>query len=144
MNIAPSERKNSKAYSMASSLGATVSEKIIPPNKPCSSSEVPTTHIVAARMGTAKVNEARRYKGMHVVTPDWLWCCSERWERVDERLYSIFKKPTGSNNNNIKRNHHHQLQQGSSRSGRTSGGSEQLNNNATVSSSSENNFTSKL
>lgn len=26
---------------------------------------------------------------LHVVTPDWLWTCAERWERVDERLYPL-------------------------------------------------------
>jgi len=79
-------------------LGAVVTEKIIAPNKPGSSNDIPTTHIVAARLGTAKVNEARRYKGIHVVTTDWLWCCSERWDRVDERLFSIYKKPVVKRN----------------------------------------------
>lgn len=23
------------------------------------------------------------------MTPDWLWCCAERWEHVDERLYPL-------------------------------------------------------
>ena len=23
------------------------------------------------------------------MTPDWLWSCAERWERVDERLYPL-------------------------------------------------------
>ncbi|XP_035708197.1 RNA polymerase II subunit A C-terminal domain phosphatase isoform X2 [Folsomia candida] len=86
------ERKNTKAYSVATSLGAYVSERIIPPNKPCGSTEIPTTHVIAARVGTAKVNEARRYKGIHIVTPDWLWCCSERWKLVDERLFQLYKK----------------------------------------------------
>lgn len=26
---------------------------------------------------------------LHVVTPEWLWTCAERWERVDERLYPL-------------------------------------------------------
>ena len=30
-----------------------------------------------------QVNDARRYGDkVHIVTPDWLWSCSERWERV--------------------------------------------------------------
>ncbi len=28
---------------------------------------------------------------IHVVTPDWLWTCAERWERVDERLFPLTK-----------------------------------------------------
>lgn len=33
--------------------------------------------------------EARKFKHIHVVTPDWLWSCAERWERVEERLYPL-------------------------------------------------------
>ena len=66
-----------------------------------SSVDSTTTHLVAARLGTAKVksinyfkskfkngnyfqvNDARKFSGnIHIVTPDWLWSCSERWERV--------------------------------------------------------------
>ena len=28
-----------------------------------------------------QVNDARK-RNIHIVTPDWLWSCSERWERV--------------------------------------------------------------
>lgn len=30
-------------------------------------------------------------KGVHIVTPDWLWCCAERWEKVDERMFPLNK-----------------------------------------------------
>jgi RNA polymerase II subunit A-like phosphatase len=64
----PVER--SKPYLVARSLGAEVTERITRK----------TTHLVAARTGTAKVNEAKkRAKNVHLVTPDWLWCCAERW-----------------------------------------------------------------
>ena len=55
------------------------------------------THLIAARLGTAKVNEARRLKspGIKIVTPDWLWCCAERWEHIDERLFPLEKKTPG-------------------------------------------------
>ena len=76
----PLER--SKPYLVAKSLGAEVTDKIYSK----------TTHLVAARTGTAKVNEAKkRAKNVHLVTPDWLWCCAERWERIDERLYPLYK-----------------------------------------------------
>lgn len=26
---------------------------------------------------------------IRIVTPDWLWSCAERWERVEERLYPL-------------------------------------------------------
>jgi hypothetical protein len=35
------------------------------------------------------VSEAKRMAGMRIVTPDWLWACAERWEKVDERLYPL-------------------------------------------------------
>ena len=90
----PLER--SKPFLLARSLGASVRTHVTRD----------TTHLVAARMGTAKVrsviivivcdqlsnmviilvmqvNDARRYGDkVHIVTPDWLWSCSERWERV--------------------------------------------------------------
>jgi len=74
--------ERSKPYLVARSLGARVSERV--------SKE--TTHCVAARTGTAKVNDAKkRASSVHLVTPDWLWNCAERWERVDERLYPLCK-----------------------------------------------------
>ena len=39
-----------------------------------------------------QVNDARRYGDkVHIVTPDWLWSCSERWERVSEELFTLTK-----------------------------------------------------
>ena len=32
---------------------------------------------------------SRRLKGIHVVTPDWLWACAERWEKVEEKLFPL-------------------------------------------------------
>ncbi|XP_052743600.1 RNA polymerase II subunit A C-terminal domain phosphatase isoform X4 [Bicyclus anynana] len=75
--------ETSRAYQVAKSLGAEVTQDFTEK----------TTHLVAVRSGTAKVNASRKMgdgKGkVHVVTPDWLWSCAERWERVDERLYPL-------------------------------------------------------
>lgn len=60
--------KQSKAYQVARSLGATVTQDL----------EDDTTHLVAVRPGTAKVNAGRRKRNLKIVTPDWLWCCAER------------------------------------------------------------------
>ena len=39
-----------------------------------------------------QVNDARKYGDrIHIVTPDWLWNCSERWERVSEQLFTLTK-----------------------------------------------------
>ncbi|KAG8005042.1 RNA polymerase II subunit A C-terminal domain phosphatase [Nibea albiflora] len=48
-----------------------------------------TTHLIAARTGTEKVRQAQGCKHLHVVNPDWLWSCLERWERVEEQLYPL-------------------------------------------------------
>lgn len=39
--------------------------------------------------GTEKVRQAQGCKHLHVVNPDWLWSCLERWERVEEALYPL-------------------------------------------------------
>ncbi|KAL0869694.1 hypothetical protein ABMA27_005939 [Loxostege sticticalis] len=74
--------ETSRAYQVARSLGAEVTQDYTQN----------TTHLVAVRAGTAKVNASRRSNRaskLHVVTPEWLWTCAERWERVDERLYPL-------------------------------------------------------
>ncbi|XP_036422949.1 RNA polymerase II subunit A C-terminal domain phosphatase [Colossoma macropomum] len=48
-----------------------------------------TTHLIAARAGTEKVRQAQGCKHLHVVNPDWLWRCLERWERVEEQLFPL-------------------------------------------------------
>lgn len=78
--------EQSKAYQVARSLGAIVTQDL----------EDDSTHLVAVRPGTAKVNAGRRKKNLKIVTPDWLWCCAERWEHVDERIFPLNSK--GSKN----------------------------------------------
>ncbi|XP_019906027.3 RNA polymerase II subunit A C-terminal domain phosphatase isoform X2 [Esox lucius] len=48
-----------------------------------------TTHLIAARTGTEKVRQAQGFKHLHVVNPEWLWGCLERWDRVEEALYPL-------------------------------------------------------
>lgn len=60
--------EHSKAYLVARSLGATVTQNL----------EEDTTHLVAVRPGTVKVNAGKKKRGLKIVTPDWLWCCAER------------------------------------------------------------------
>ncbi|NXN10905.1 CTDP1 phosphatase, partial [Indicator maculatus] len=47
------------------------------------------THLIAARTGTEKVRQAQRCKDLHVVNPDWLWSCLERWDKVEEQLFPL-------------------------------------------------------
>lgn len=76
--------QDSKAYMVAKSLGAEVTQDL----------QANTTHLVAVRSGTAKVNVARRKQGLFIVTPEWLWTCAESWEKADEKLYPLSNKPS--------------------------------------------------
>uniref|UniRef100_T1IZ83 RNA polymerase II subunit A C-terminal domain phosphatase n=1 Tax=Strigamia maritima TaxID=126957 RepID=T1IZ83_STRMM len=80
--------EKSRAWIVAKSLGAVIQNKVTSTND---RNNKPTTHIVAARLGTQKVNEAKKLKNVHIVNPDWLWCCAERWEKVDESLFPLVK-----------------------------------------------------
>lgn len=71
--------EDSQAYRIARSLGANVTQNIEPDS----------THLVALRAGTAKVHAAYKRKHLKLVTPEWLWTCAERWEKVDERLFPL-------------------------------------------------------
>lgn len=76
--------EDSKAYQVATGLGAEVTNEIT----------ADTTHLVAAGLGTFKVNEAKKYTTIKIVRPEWLWTCAERWEVVDERLFIVTKVPS--------------------------------------------------
>ncbi|KAK9892206.1 hypothetical protein WA026_019010 [Henosepilachna vigintioctopunctata] len=78
--------EQSKAFLIAKSLGAEVTQDL----------EDDTTHLVAVRPGTAKVNVGKRKKNLKIVTPDWLWCCAERWEHAEENIFPLNNK--GSKN----------------------------------------------
>ncbi|XP_013417744.1 RNA polymerase II subunit A C-terminal domain phosphatase-like [Lingula anatina] len=79
--------EKSRAYIVARSLGATVHTKIVKETGPDDKNG--TTHVVAARLGTSKVNEAKRLSRVQVVNPDWLWAANETWEKPDESLYPL-------------------------------------------------------
>ena len=78
--------ENSRVYHDAKSLGANVHSELITSS---SDGKEPTTHLIAARLGTAKVNAALKHKNIAIVNPQWLSTCAERWERVDEKLYAL-------------------------------------------------------
>lgn len=46
-------------------------------------------YVCVSPSGTEKVRQAQGCKHLHVVNPDWLWACLERWERVEERLFPL-------------------------------------------------------
>ncbi|XP_043364186.1 RNA polymerase II subunit A C-terminal domain phosphatase isoform X9 [Dermochelys coriacea] len=69
----------------ATALGAKIIRNLVlnadDPNK--------ATHLIAARGGTEKVRQALDCKHLHVVNPDWLWSCLERWDKVEEQLFPL-------------------------------------------------------
>ncbi|KAK5855435.1 hypothetical protein PBY51_005536 [Eleginops maclovinus] len=79
----PMER--TREHYHAKALGAKIGKNLVmnaqDPNR--------TTHLIAARAGTEKVRQAQGCKHLHVVNPDWLWSCLERWDRVEEQLYPL-------------------------------------------------------
>lgn len=69
----------------ATALGARVLTQLVPdPDTPDKA-----THLIAARAGTEKVRQAQESGQLHVVNPDWLWSCLERWDRVEEQLFPL-------------------------------------------------------
>ncbi|XP_030644926.1 RNA polymerase II subunit A C-terminal domain phosphatase [Chanos chanos] len=79
----PMER--TREFYHAKALGAKISKNLVlsakDPNR--------TTHLIAARAGTEKVRQAQGCRHLHVVNPDWLWNCLERWEHVEEKLFPL-------------------------------------------------------
>uniref|UniRef100_A0A8C9Q0U8 RNA polymerase II subunit A C-terminal domain phosphatase n=1 Tax=Spermophilus dauricus TaxID=99837 RepID=A0A8C9Q0U8_SPEDA len=69
----------------ATALGARVlTQLVLSPDAPDRA-----THLIAARAGTEKVRQAEECRHLHVVSPDWLWSCLERWDRVEEQLFPL-------------------------------------------------------
>lgn len=67
----------------AKTFGAQVTNDVILTGSPL------TTHLVAAKWGTMKVKTAAKSRNIWIVNQNWLTCCAERWERVDERLFPL-------------------------------------------------------
>ncbi|XP_054020003.1 RNA polymerase II subunit A C-terminal domain phosphatase [Dryobates pubescens] len=69
----------------ATALGAKVVTSLLPG----ADAAARATHLIAARTGTEKVRQAQDCKDLHVVNPDWLWSCLERWDKVEEQLFPL-------------------------------------------------------
>ncbi|KAM9415523.1 RNA polymerase II subunit A C-terminal domain phosphatase-like [Salvelinus alpinus] len=90
----PMERTRENYHAKA--LGAKIGKDLLLSSKDPGR----TTHLIAARAGTEKVRQAQGCKRLHVVNPDWLWGCLERWERVDESLYPLKEDYTKTQRSN--------------------------------------------
>ncbi|KAK3734002.1 hypothetical protein QZH41_009847 [Actinostola sp. cb2023] len=84
-NIQP---EKSEIWQRTLRLGAKISRHVVCPKDARHPGKV-TTHVIAARLGTEKTYRAMKTPGIKLVKPDWLWCCEERWEWVEERLFSV-------------------------------------------------------
>ncbi|KAI8910234.1 RNA polymerase II subunit A C-terminal domain phosphatase [Gorgonomyces haynaldii] len=47
------------------------------------------THVVASKMGTAKVKHASKFTHIWIISTDWLYDCATKFKRVDEELYLL-------------------------------------------------------
>lgn len=80
----------------ATALGAKVlTQLVLSPDAPDRA-----THLIAARAGTEKVRQAQECKHLHVVSPDWLWSCLERWDKVEEQLFPLIDDDTRTHRDN--------------------------------------------
>ncbi|XP_042318823.1 RNA polymerase II subunit A C-terminal domain phosphatase isoform X2 [Sceloporus undulatus] len=77
--------ENTREHYHATALGAKIAKNLVlnedDPNR--------TTHLIAARAGTEKVRQGQSCKNLHIVNPDWLWSCLERWDKVEEQLFPL-------------------------------------------------------
>eukprot|EP00794_Sanderia_malayensis_P019121 gene19121-21038_t len=88
-------------YRTAIELGASVTEEIVTrksSGKRVSPSQY-STHVVAARLGTEKAYKAARLSHVKLVNPDWLWCCAQRWEWVEEKLFPVVNRESSNGTN---------------------------------------------
>ncbi|CDW56728.1 NIF and PTCB-BRCT domain containing protein [Trichuris trichiura] len=82
-NVQPIQSAN--IYRVVTMFGACVQENFVETGDAISR----TTHLVAVRANTAKVLMAQKLGNVFIVNPDWVWCCVERWSRVDESLFPL-------------------------------------------------------
>ncbi|KAI2796827.1 RNA polymerase II [Blomia tropicalis] len=76
---------SNKYYRLAKSLGAMITNDVIVYGSPR------TTHLIGSKWGTVKVNKCLKHPHIKMVTPEWLFTCAERWEKVDEALFQLKK-----------------------------------------------------
>uniref|UniRef100_T1INY0 protein-serine/threonine phosphatase n=1 Tax=Strigamia maritima TaxID=126957 RepID=T1INY0_STRMM len=76
--------EKNKAWNVAKSLGAVIQDQIV------GSGVEATTHLIASRLDTKKAYDAKRMN-VRIGNLDWLLCCAERWQKVDEAAFSLLK-----------------------------------------------------
>ncbi len=81
-------RKNAE-WRTARAFGATIHTELVPGLDSADETVVAraTTHVIAGKPGTSKLQDAVRLPGVNIVSTKWLWACAEKWKRVDEGDY---------------------------------------------------------
>jgi RNA polymerase II subunit A-like phosphatase len=59
------------------------------------------THLVAATIGTSKVNTARKYNTIKIVSPSWLTTSAWEWKKQDEMDYIMTPPNEGSTESEV-------------------------------------------
>ncbi|GFR26750.1 RNA polymerase II subunit A C-terminal domain phosphatase [Trichonephila clavata] len=131
--------ENHHIWTLAESLGARVFKDLH-----FEKTRKKTTHVISSKPGTAKVNAAKRQSYIHIVTLDWLFCCAERWERVDEKLFPLPKEllTSGDNENNVHPFNNSAVMK--SRFKRTHGSKKKLNEKEQLKKEKEDNFSERI
>ncbi|XP_036678758.1 RNA polymerase II subunit A C-terminal domain phosphatase isoform X5 [Balaenoptera musculus] len=72
-------------------VAARAGPLLFPPPQALTTDQWPTAAPSRVRVpaGTEKVRQAQDCGQLHVVNPDWLWSCLERWDKVEERLFPL-------------------------------------------------------
>ena len=81
-------RKNPE-WNTARAFGATIHSSLVPGLNSSKQEDIlsATTHVIAGKPGTTKLQEARRMPGVQIVSPRWLWACAECWKKVEEEKF---------------------------------------------------------
>lgn len=85
------ELEDSEYFWMAMEFGATCAKDL----------KAETTHVVAAKNGTAKVNAAHHRKNVNVVWPSWLHDSIARWAKQPEEPYRLPPVAPASNGEDV-------------------------------------------
>jgi len=85
-------KEQHRAYAIAYQLGAVIDNVV----------SDTTTHLICGKKGTNKYRNAQKLPDnkIHFVGLEWLWACSERWQRVAESDYPVkdsYKHPKNHN-----------------------------------------------
>ncbi|VDP08882.1 unnamed protein product [Soboliphyme baturini] len=92
--------ETTQIFKVAEAFGAQIQNQIVSTSDSKDPSKW-TTHLVACKWGTEKVLQAYDLDHVHIVIPEWLWSCAERWTKVDPEPFCL--TPPNSRSKLVKR-----------------------------------------